>query len=94
MSTTKAATSTKTSTKPRYLSPNASCELIPKMWAANMERLGSLMREIPDEAAAEDVAREWMDEYYEVSGVSTVDGSTGPHRGAAAVCRQPEHRSP
>ncbi|KIK11770.1 hypothetical protein PISMIDRAFT_19250 [Pisolithus microcarpus 441] len=67
MSTTKAATSTKTSTKPRYLSPNASCELIPKMWAANMERLGSLMREIPDEAAAEDVAREWMDEYYEVS---------------------------
>ncbi|KIK16186.1 hypothetical protein PISMIDRAFT_15999, partial [Pisolithus microcarpus 441] len=74
MSTTKAATSTKTSTKPRYLSPDASRELIPKMWAANMERLGSLMREIPDEAAAEDVAREWMDEYYEVSGVSTVDG--------------------
>ncbi|KIK11242.1 hypothetical protein PISMIDRAFT_19696 [Pisolithus microcarpus 441] len=67
MSTTKAATSTKTSTKPRYLSPDASHELIPKMWATNMERLGSLMREIPDEAAAEDVAREWMDEYYEVS---------------------------
>ncbi|KIK10413.1 hypothetical protein PISMIDRAFT_20426 [Pisolithus microcarpus 441] len=37
------------------------------MWAANMERLGSLMREIPNEAAAEDIAREWMDEYYEVS---------------------------
>ncbi|KIK14735.1 hypothetical protein PISMIDRAFT_17099 [Pisolithus microcarpus 441] len=67
MSTTKATTSTKTSIKPRYLSPDASHKLIPKMWAANMERLGSLMREIPDEAAAEDVAREWMDEYYEVS---------------------------
>ncbi|KIK28683.1 hypothetical protein PISMIDRAFT_7181 [Pisolithus microcarpus 441] len=67
MSMTKATTLTKTSIKPRYLSPDASHELIPKMWAANMERLGSLMREIPDEAAAEDIAREWMDEYYEVS---------------------------
>ncbi|KIK12285.1 hypothetical protein PISMIDRAFT_18854 [Pisolithus microcarpus 441] len=67
MSMTKATTLTKTSTKPRYLSPDASRKLIPKMWATNMERLGSLMREIPDEVAAEDIAQEWMDEYYEVS---------------------------
>ncbi|KIK18503.1 hypothetical protein PISMIDRAFT_14290 [Pisolithus microcarpus 441] len=67
MSTTKTATSSKAATQPRYLSPNASRELIPKMWAANMEKLRSLMREVPDEAAAEDVARGWMDEYYEVS---------------------------
>ncbi|KIK12867.1 hypothetical protein PISMIDRAFT_18429, partial [Pisolithus microcarpus 441] len=67
MSTTKTATSSKAATQPRYLSPDASRELIPKMWAANMEKLRSLMREVPDEAAAEDVARGWMDEYYEVS---------------------------
>ncbi|KIK12764.1 hypothetical protein PISMIDRAFT_18497 [Pisolithus microcarpus 441] len=64
---TKTTTSTKAATQPRYLSPNASRELIPKMWAANMEKLRSLMREVPDEAAAEDVAWGWMDEYYEVS---------------------------
>ncbi|KIK17991.1 hypothetical protein PISMIDRAFT_14718 [Pisolithus microcarpus 441] len=67
MSMTKTTTSTKAATQPRYLSPDASHKLIPKMWATNMEKLGSLMREVPDEAAAEDVARGWMDEYYEVS---------------------------
>ncbi|KIK23303.1 hypothetical protein PISMIDRAFT_10952 [Pisolithus microcarpus 441] len=67
MSMTKTATSTKAATQPRYLSPDASRELIPKMWAANMEKLRSLMREVPDEAAAEDVVRGWMDKYYEVS---------------------------
>ncbi|KIK24119.1 hypothetical protein PISMIDRAFT_10518 [Pisolithus microcarpus 441] len=66
MSMTKTATSTKAVTQPRYLSPDASRKLIPKMWAANMERLRSLMREVPDEAAAEDVARGWMDKYYKV----------------------------
>ncbi|KIK22972.1 hypothetical protein PISMIDRAFT_11239 [Pisolithus microcarpus 441] len=66
MSTTKATTSTKTLTKPRYLSPDASHELIPKMWPTNMEKLRSLMREVPDEVVAEDMARGWMDEYYEV----------------------------
>ncbi|KIK18404.1 hypothetical protein PISMIDRAFT_14387 [Pisolithus microcarpus 441] len=67
MSTTKTATSSKAVTQPRYLSPDTLCELIPKMWATNMEKLRSLMREVPDEAAAEDVAQGWMDEYYEVS---------------------------
>ncbi|KIK11860.1 hypothetical protein PISMIDRAFT_19172 [Pisolithus microcarpus 441] len=67
MSTTKATTLTKTLTKPRYLSPDASRELIPKMWATNMEKLRSLMKEVPDEAVAEDVVWGWMDEYYEVS---------------------------
>ncbi|KAI6033763.1 hypothetical protein BKA83DRAFT_4486840 [Pisolithus microcarpus] len=32
-----------------------------------MEKLGSLMREIPDKVAVEDIAQEWMDKYYEVS---------------------------
>ncbi|KIK19937.1 hypothetical protein PISMIDRAFT_13304 [Pisolithus microcarpus 441] len=67
MSTTKTTTLTKAATQPRYLSPDASRELIPKMWAANMEKLRSLMREVPDEAAAEDVVWGWMDKYYEVS---------------------------
>ncbi|KIK21551.1 hypothetical protein PISMIDRAFT_12285 [Pisolithus microcarpus 441] len=93
MSTTKAATSTKTSTKPRYLSPDASCKLIPKMWAANMERLGSLMREVPDEAAAEDVAREWMDEYYEVSSKpKPAPGRTGGSQAGGETTRRSQRQ--
>ncbi|KAI5982065.1 hypothetical protein EDD15DRAFT_2203338 [Pisolithus albus] len=42
-------------------------DLVPKMWAREMKALAALMGEIPDEAADEKEAREWLDRYYEVS---------------------------
>ncbi|KIK20229.1 hypothetical protein PISMIDRAFT_13123 [Pisolithus microcarpus 441] len=63
MSTSKATTSC----QPVYVPPDAICKEIPKRWAKNMEALVAVMREIPDEAAEEDVAQEWMERFEEVS---------------------------
>ncbi|KIK12312.1 hypothetical protein PISMIDRAFT_18827 [Pisolithus microcarpus 441] len=63
MSTSKAAAPT----QPMYILPNAIHKEIPKRWAKNMETLTAVMREIPDEAAEEDVAWEWMEKYEVVS---------------------------
>ncbi|KIK24274.1 hypothetical protein PISMIDRAFT_10286 [Pisolithus microcarpus 441] len=63
MSTSKATTSC----QPIYIPPNAICKEIPKRWAKNMEALVVVMREIPDEAAEEDVAWGWMELFEEIS---------------------------
>ncbi|KIK14247.1 hypothetical protein PISMIDRAFT_17421 [Pisolithus microcarpus 441] len=64
MSTSKATTSR----QPIYIPPEAIRKEIPKRWAQNMEALVAVMREIPDEAAEEEVAWEWMERFEEVSG--------------------------
>ncbi|KIK24676.1 hypothetical protein PISMIDRAFT_10102 [Pisolithus microcarpus 441] len=63
MSTSKATTSC----QPVYVPPDAIHKEIPKRWAKNMEALAAVMREIPDKAAEEDVAQEWMERFKEVS---------------------------
>ncbi|KIK11369.1 hypothetical protein PISMIDRAFT_19573 [Pisolithus microcarpus 441] len=57
-----------TSRQPIYIPPEAIRKEIPKRWAQNMEALAAVMREILDEAAEEEVAREWMERFEEVSG--------------------------
>ncbi|KIK20580.1 hypothetical protein PISMIDRAFT_12864 [Pisolithus microcarpus 441] len=64
----KALQNATTSRQPIYIPPDAIRKEIPKRWAKNMEALAAVMREIPDEVAEEEVAREWMERFEEVSG--------------------------
>ncbi|KIK15479.1 hypothetical protein PISMIDRAFT_16489 [Pisolithus microcarpus 441] len=66
MSTSQAATSTKTTPQPKYIPPDTARDLVPKMWASEMTKLVALMGEIPDEAAEEAEAWGWLNWYYDV----------------------------
>ncbi|KAI6018428.1 hypothetical protein EDC04DRAFT_2902141 [Pisolithus marmoratus] len=50
-----------------YFPPDAVRAAIPGMWAANMKKLGAIMKEIPDASAEEDAVCRWLARFEEQS---------------------------